>query len=735
MITILSTRLVPGWDGDITDGKPVSRRGQALKTWPIVPLREGLEATYPTDAHVLPYYMTDEGQPLAQGLRLNKRCLQALRANGGEVLFSSIWLDIDGPKGGDLEPWWAAQLAALGDLPGEVAEGMGYYRTRGGYRLVWELEPVTAEPYEELVKGLRLEVLKHGIDADPLDDWTRLYRLPKVARDGVAQSHQMDMRELGRLVWRPGAAGGVFEGVSKAKAPFSLPEQLTDGRINITLFRYACQMRNRGLGEGAILAELESTYLERAPAGHALAPDELETLARQAAQYDVPQDSPPKGGENLKLGSDVELAAVVLQELGSQVVYDQGELWRYSDGLYGVLSGYQVRNRAAALDGSWVYKGEGKNGPKYERLKISQRVCERVYMRLCDAVTDVGFFDDAAKGLAFDNGFAVVTADGVHLEPLSEAHRAQYLLPYGYDPEAKCPKWLAFLADVLADADCIKLLQEFVGACLVGIATTLERCLVLYGEGASGKGTTMRVVRALFPAEVVSHVSPQEWKDKKCFALLAGRWLNLVDELPDGDLEHTAIFKQVVSGDPCTAQVVYKPAFTFHPRAGHMFSGNELPGTRDHTSAYWRRFLMLRYSNPKASHERDLELTDKLLEELPGVASWAMAGAVRVLKRGDYTLPDAMIVDLDAWRRDSNQVAVFVDECTEEHSSIKARDWPTASELYSSFAVWAKKAGHQRMSRATFGRRLRVLGVACRTSNGIRYQLELREDAPKSFLS
>ena len=72
------------------------------------------------------------------------------------------------------------------------------------------------------------------------------------------------------------------------------------------------------------------------------------------------------------------------------------------------------------------------------------------------------------------------------LIPHAPEHRARFAYPFDYTPDSRCPKLDAFLEQLFADVvdtferDMrINLLQEFIGACLVGEATRYQRYLIL----------------------------------------------------------------------------------------------------------------------------------------------------------------------------------------------------------------------------------------------------------------
>ena len=70
-------------------------------------------------------------------------------------------------------------------------------------------------------------------------------------------------------------------------------------------------------------------------------------------------------------------------------------------------------------------------------------------------------------------------------------------LPYPFDPDADCPRWLAFLnRNLEADVERIALLQEWFGLCVV-FDTTRQKFLVLEGEGANGKSVVCAALEAM----------------------------------------------------------------------------------------------------------------------------------------------------------------------------------------------------------------------------------------------
>ncbi|HVU00380.1 MAG TPA: phage/plasmid primase, P4 family [Polyangiaceae bacterium] len=448
-------------------------------------------------------------------------------------------------------------------------------------------------------------------------------------------------------------------------------------------------------------------------------------------------DAPPRTASAAKRtvmryferGDHVEIGEALIDELGKAgvLVHDDGQLYRYSKHSHvfeGVLESEQsriVQSFAGSLTG------------KKERPLVIRRVDVAGSMRLAwDAVATPDFFATARPGLAFRNGFVEVTAARILVHEHSSDHRARYAYPFAFIADANPMRFLAFLADAFggdADAsDKVKLLQEYVGASMLGIATKYQRAIVLLGAGANGKGVFTTITEAAMPPGSCCAIPPQEWADQYRLAMLAGKRLNVVSELPEADIIGTDAFKAVVAGDSLTGRHIRQAPFTFRPVAGHVFAANKLPGTIDQTHGFWRRFLVLPFERVFREDEQDPALAEKMIRaELPQIASWFLEGGRRVLEQGRYTVPTSSGAAVEKWKRHADQVRAFVDELAERLPPDAPADaWSRASDVYRRYRGWASENGHRPMASNSFGERMKLLGLASRhTKTGERYPVDI----------
>lgn len=553
--------------------------------------------------------------------------------------------------------------------------------------------------------------------------------------------------------------------------PGSKGEPIPEGQRDTTLFKLAASMRANGCGEGAIRAALaeenaarcvppmEAKDIERIAGSvcryaPGLSP-EFQAKRDEAAARRAPAASsePAPEPEVFNRGDSVEIAARLLVDLGRDgghpVVYDRGAFWRYDAGrgVFVEVDRGEVYRAVGAYAGAPRRTEKGVKG-----LALSDAAIKGAINAAAHLAARPGFFDAAPRGVVFSNGFVCVRGGDVVVEAHDPGHRATHALavahaPYDAEGDA-CAMWLQMLREIFRrqivdevtgtvtgldgddTEDCIRLLQEFAGAALMGMATSYAVCLVLHGPGNDGKSRILNVIRALFPPTAVCSIAPQDWGRGFLLAGLAGKRLNVVNELPERDMMESARFKAVVAGDSLTAERKNQDPFTLVPECGEIFACNDLPATRDQSRGFWRRFAVLLCNRQFEAHEEVKDI-DKVVigAELGGIASWAVEGAARLQRSSTgYTIPASSQEAKEDWQQDSDQIRQWASACCDK--AEKAADESTIAVLYPSYRRWASETGHQPVAQNKLASRLKGLGHEHRTKLARLYRLKLKPAPP-----
>lgn len=269
--------LVDGWDG-VTD---------EYISWPVVDLNDALNGEFPGDFH----YTLGVLKGYSEQPRLSK---EGLPRYIEPVLFSAVVIDIDTPgkktaSEDDVAAFVSGVIERLKDSP--LYPTMGWYRSRGGVHLVWELPDTSLPRWLEIHAQVREHLGALGIQYDDLKDWGRCYRAPHATRDGVLLRLPKDLSRLGALpVEALGPAESLAERAAKIAAAksvggFEVDAVIPDGHRNTTLMRIAGSLRRIGMGKEEIAEALDAVNQRRC--SPPLDTEEIEKLADSAVRYPV----------------------------------------------------------------------------------------------------------------------------------------------------------------------------------------------------------------------------------------------------------------------------------------------------------------------------------------------------------------------------------------------------------------------------------------------------------------
>ncbi|BBD80201.1 DNA primase family protein [Aerosticca soli] len=233
-----------------------------------------------------------------------------------------------------------------------------------------------------------------------------------------------------------------------------------------------------------------------------------------------------------------------------------------------------------------------------------------------------------------------------------------------YDPNASAPKrWLQFLAELFGDkADEIAMLQEWIGYVLAG-DTWAQKALLIVGPKRAGKGTIGEVLRRLLGKSMVSSPAINAIGDRFGLEDSINKRLLLVSDARLSSKKDTMAVVEnllrIVGNDPVMVDRKNKLAITDQLGVRVMMLTNTLPQFADSSDAISSRFLILQLGQSFFDQE-DHRLLDKLTDELPGIALWAMEGYRRLRERGRFDEPESSKQARKDWYETGNPLAEFV---------------------------------------------------------------------------
>lgn len=438
---------------------------------------------------------------------------------------------------------------------------------------------------------------------------------------------------------------------------------------------------------------------------------------------DAPDAPPDNVTELFVRGDHVELASRLLSELRvrGETVSAEGSMFTFGGRIFEAVEPEELSRIVQGYAGARKRTEKGTAPLTLKRQDVAGAVA-----LAHDQAAQPNFFIDAPPGVAFADCF-VQLGTTIEQHPHSPKNRARYAYPFAYT-DRKPERFVAFLHECFAGCDDaeerIATLRQYAGVSLLGIASRFQRALVLKGDGANGKSVCSTLLERAMPPGACVSIPPQQFGSEYRLAMLAGKRLNIVSELPESEILDSEAFKAIVAGDSTTGRAIRQAPFTFRPVAGHVFAANRLPGTADQSFGFWRRFIVLEFPNVVPEAKQDPNLADKLTCELPAIVGWFLQGAAEAVKAGRIQAPTSSAKALIDWQHVSDQVRAFIAECTAPVASTDPYHGVKASNLYSAYRRWANDNGHKLLSSTTFGVRLGQIGVQkMRTMYGVYYPL------------
>jgi len=246
------------------------------------------------------------------------------------------------------------------------------------------------------------------------------------------------------------------------------------------------------------------------------------------------------------------------------------------------------------------------------------------------------------------------------------------------------PAWDQLLAQIAPDKERRIYLQRFVGYVLTG-DTHLHKFLFVQGPGGSGKTTFVNVLRALL-GEYHRAVAPDALVGRReahseWLARLDGARLITIGDLATGAWKAN-LLKNLTGGEPVVANYMHQNSFEYQPVCKVIIAGEHKPKIERVDEGMKRRMVLVKVPR-LAAKDRDSQLPERLMQELPGIAHWALIGARAYYKAGRKLPrePKAWAGAADAYFEEEDTIGAWFRECIE----LEGSGFLTGRELTTSY--------------------------------------------------
>ena len=410
---------------------------------------------------------------------------------------------------------------------------------------------------------------------------------------------------------------------------------------------------------------------------------------------------------------------VKLASEGRFLKFFEGDFLQWTGSHYRVLKPEYVRQSL------YDFIAEAHHANPKPRHVVEQRLLpnRRLVSECLDALeancllpenTQVPCWIELAEGLpdptnlvAFKNGLFCSASGRLfdHTPRFLNLHALDFEKPD--DPEEPT-EFLAFLESILpGDKEAHDTIQEMFGM-YISAETRFQKIPLIYGPKRSGKSTLANLLAEIVGSENVCAPSISSLCRQFGIEPLLDKSVAIVGDARLSRFERGGAIVETllsVSGeDRLTIDRKHRQAVTRKLPTRFLILTNEVPDFDDSSGALASRFLVIQLRHSFYGRE-DTGLYERLKEELPEIAVWALRGLQRLRARGHFIQPksgDQVIEDLTAA---SSPRAKFIEELCEVGDGFEE----PCDVLFDACTTWHEQNKLRPPSSITFGKDLRAL--------------------------
>jgi putative DNA primase/helicase len=267
-----------------------------------------------------------------------------------------------------------------------------------------------------------------------------------------------------------------------------------------------------------------------------------------------------------------------------------------------------------------------------------------------------------------------------------------------YDPDARAPKFQAFLNLIQPEPQMQGYLQRAFGLASLGV---IEQVIFFFfGDGANGKSVLVDLMhRMLADYAAKAKIESLTGQNRRSggdatpdLVPLVGARIASASEPAEGVQWQEALIKEMTGGEPMLIRALNEGFVEITPFHKTFVSGNHKPLFRGTDEGIWRRVKIVEFpvQIPEADRRPKQEVDAELFAEASGVLNWLVDGALAYLE-GGMMEPALVRNATSALREESDPYGAFLDEACEVTG--EEGDRIGAAELVNAFNYWLTARG------------------------------------------
>lgn len=273
-----------------------------------------------------------------------------------------------------------------------------------------------------------------------------------------------------------------------------------------------------------------------------------------------------------------------------------------------------------------------------------------------------------------------------------------------YNPEAEPDRIKQFIERTIDTEEGVKVLQEYLGYCLMWPSSKYEKVLLILGYTDTGKSTLLEIFEEFFEGSNTTKMSFPQIGMERAFHVekLKDSVVNFDTDMDDTEIPRKSRLKKVISNEDIHADPKGEKGYDFRPKTKFMIASNNAPDDSDATDAYYNRFKTIKATSRVDPEDKERNLVGKLTteENLSWLLNWALEGLERLQNQNMFSKKMSEYETKKAWTKFGTSTEKFIADQL-SFKTDDAKNIPT-TDLYETYEMWCDKKLHTPVSKRQF---------------------------------
>lgn len=296
-----------------------------------------------------------------------------------------------------------------------------------------------------------------------------------------------------------------------------------------------------------------------------------------------------------------------------------------------------------------------------------------------------------------------------------QPHRPEDLMVHlagtGFDGEAECPNFEAFMESALPDPQTRNYVQRALGYSLLGDAD--QRALfVLYGPSGTGKSTLIEAMQYVFGSYGTTAQSGTfravrgDKTPTNDLHELRGRRFVTTSETAEGANFDEELLKRLTGRDQVRSRALYQESQEWTPECTLWLATNNPPRFNSDDNAIWSRVKLIPMMTVFLGTEQVFDYARRILApEAAGILNWMLEG-LRQYQESGLGEPPQLLQLTQEHRANSDSVARFIGDKVADGSYVEGPGVIKVVDLYLGYMDWCRQVGERSLGQRRFVNRM-----------------------------